>query len=542
MTNRKLRKILEQNQINVPEKIHEKRKISIRIPRRVITRTAQVTACLALVCALGLGYVAMLRFVGRPGGTPSNDGPGSQLDIESTADTTKYPGEDIGEDTGRDPGADTGADVVTEEHPVDITAPPTSDNEPVKLYAAAMAQSGSEIRWWEFDPAGDVENDAISQRLFKRMTAVEGSSFDLTSVYFTDEAQYRDWVKSSALSGSDGAIITGKATFMVNLARLGLLENMSDMPNSDLLKGDDGDWPENMVSDLSVNDNLYFASGVISPNTVANTYVVFANGDIDKLLGVDIYQIVEQGKWTFDKMYELTAQGGASLNGAADHGLVLTEQTLRALGTSAGVHIANNSATVHTSLSDGTALDFVNDLAELLTSGKLKMTTSASSEHISTLFQINTIGSAATLGMEKYQILPMPALTEGGKHLSPVSDNAIYYGVATGTHGKTLVVINNMANAMQVVIGAGTSYSGSFSLTPAQYFGHRYAMNDDSIMSLEIAIDNMTFSLDSFLTTSVTDSTLKNALNAADAARRQEILEQPYFNSAIMAWFGILRD
>ena len=136
----------------------------------------------------------------------------------------------------------------------------------------------------------------------------------------------------------------------------------------------------------------------------------------------------------------------------------------------------------------------------------------------------------------------MPAVNEGGNHLSPVSDNAIYYGVAKGTHGKALVVINNMANAMQVVIGAGTSYSGAFSLTPAQYFGHRYAMNDDSIMSLEIAIDNMTFSLDSFLTTSVTNSTLKNALNATDATRRQEILEQPYFNSAIMAWFGILRD
>ena len=530
MTNRKLRKILKQNQINAPEKAHEKRKISIRIPRRVIMRTAQVAACLALVCALGLGYVAMLRFVGRPGGTQSNDGPGSQLDIESTADTTE-----------RDPGADTGADVVTDEHPEDTTAPPASDNEPVKLYAAAMAQSGSEIRWWEFDPAGDVENDAISQRLFKRMTAVEGSDFDLTSVYFTDEAQYLSWVKNSAMTGSDGAIITGKAIFMVNLARLGLLENMSDMPNSDLFKGDDGDWSENMVSELSVNDNLYFASGVISPNTVANTYVVFANGDIDKLLGVDIYQIVEQGKWTFDKMYELTAQGGASINGAADHGLVLTEQTLRALGTSAGVHIANNSATAHASLSDGTALDFVNDLAELLTSGKLKMMTSASSEHISTLFQINTIGSAATLGMEKYQILPMPALTEGGKHLSPVSDNAIYYGVATGTHGKTLVVINNMANAMQVVIGAGTSYSGSFSLTPAQYFGHRYAMNDDSIMSLEIAIDNMTFSLDSFLTTSVTNSTLKNALNATDATRRQEILTQSYFHSVVIAQLGSLK-
>ena len=211
MTNRKLRKILKQNQINVPEKAHEKRKISIRIPRRIIMRTAQVAACLALVCALGFGYVAMLRFVGRPGGTQSNDGPGSQLDIESTADTTKYPGEDIGEDTGRDPGADTGSDVVTEEHPEDTTAPPASDKQPVKLYAAAMAQSGSEIKWWEFDPAGDVENDAISQRLFKRMSAVEGSDFDLTSVYFTDEAQYLDWVKSSALSGSDGAIMTGKA-------------------------------------------------------------------------------------------------------------------------------------------------------------------------------------------------------------------------------------------------------------------------------------------------------------------------------------------
>ena len=95
--------------------------------------------------------------------------------------------------------------------------------------------------------------------------------------------------------------------------------------------------------------------------------------------------------------------------------------------------------------------------------------------------------------------------------------------------------------AQRTIIGAGTSYSGAFSLTPAQYFGHRYAMNDNSIMSLEIAIDNMTFSLDSFLTTSVTNSTLKNALNAADENRRQEILTQSYFHSVVIAQLGSLK-
>ena len=544
MTNRKLRKILKQNQINDPEKAHEKRKIAIHIPRRVITRTAQVAACLALVCALGFGYVAMLRFVGRPGGTQSNDGPGSQLDIDSTADTTTSEPIDTTtldptDTTQRDPGTDTGADVVTSEHPEDTTKAPeyNKENLLIKIYAAGMVNSDPITRpWAEFHAIGDVDYDyGIGARMFHRMEAFE-SNFDISSVYFDDESQSLSWVKNSAMTGSDGALITGEAHFITNLAVSGLLDKIKV---DDYIDYKSEYWPDNMVEELSIGDNLYFVSGIISPNTVANTYIVYANPEIDKLLGIDIHGIVEQGKWTFDKMYELSAQGGAGLNGSADYGLVLTDDTLRALGTSAGVHIASNSATAHASLSDGTALEFVNSLADLLTSGKLKMTTSVSSEHISTLFYIDTISSPATYSSEsKCELLPMPAITEGGKYRSPVSDKAIYYAVAAGSDIRTQAIFDGMAFIMTWIL-EGSGNIDVQNTVPA-FFSQRYATSEKSKTSIEIAIDNMTFSLDSFLTTSVTNSTLKNALNAADESRRQEILTQSYFHSVVMAQLGSL--
>ena len=539
MTNRKLRKILKQNQINAPEKANEKRKIAIHIPRRVITRTAQITACLALVCALGLGYVAMLRFVGRPGGTPSNDGPGSQLDIESPADTTTSEPIDT---TTLDP-TDTTSEVVghfNPDAPEDTTKAPeyNKENLLVKIYAAGMVNSDPITRpWTEFHAIGDVQDYGLDMRLFHRMDSFK-NLFDISSVYFSDESQYLSWVKNSAMTGSDGALITGEARFITNLAVSGLLDKIKV---DDYIDYESEYWPENMEEELSVGDNLYFVSGIISPNTVANTYIIYANPNIDALLDVDIHGIVEQGKWTFDKMYELSAQGGAGLNGSADYGLVLTDDTLRALGTSAGVQIASNSATAHASLSDGTALDFVNSLADLLTANKLKMTTSVSSEHISTLFYIDTISSPATYNSEsKCELLPMPAITEGGKYRSPVSDKAIYYSVAAGTDVRAQAMLETMSAYMNWVFSDNGGWLSAED-TVSGFFSQRYATSEKSKTSIEIAIDNMTFSLDSFLTTSVTNSTLKNALNAADENRRQEILTQSYFNSVVMAQLGSLK-
>lgn len=524
MTNRKLRKILKQNQINVPEKAPQKRKNSIRIPRRVIMRTAQIAACLALVCALGFGYVAMLRFVGRPGGDGGNDGPGSQLDIESTADTT------------RDPSADTGADVVTDEHPEDTTVP-SSDGERLKIYAAGISNSVSEhLRWVEFDPINDADIDyGIDARLFARMKALDGI-YDITSVYFESDGQYLSWVKNSALTGSDGAIVTGKAYFISTLAVTGLLEKIKV---DDYI--DEYYWPENMVEELSVGDNLYFVSGVISPNTVANTYIVYTHPEIDALLGVDIHGIVEEGKWTLDKMYELSAYGGAGLNGSADYGLVLTDETLRALGTSAGIRIASKNAKVaHSSLSDGTALNFVNNLADLLTSGKLKMTTSESSEHISQLFKIDTIASPLMHTTPTLcEQLPMPVITEGGKHLSPVSDNAIYYAIAEGTNVQTQDILNRLASYMSVPIDSVDGKLG-INTTASAFFSYRYASNEKSIQSIKIAIDNMTFSLDAFLNKPELNHLLKDALNAPGERERKNILNPESFFSYVISDLGSL--
>lgn len=526
MNNRKLRKILKQNQINVPEKVHEKRKIHIHIPRRVIMRTAQVAACLALVCALGLGYVAMLRFVGRPGDSQNGDGPGSQLDIEAPVDTT------------RDAGADTGADVVTEQPSKDTTTPP-SDGERVKLYAAGMSSSVSEhLRWEEFDPISDANIDyGIDARLFQRMKSLD-SLYDITSVYFPDEAQYLSWVKNSAMTGSDGAIVTGRAKYMGILSTTGFLEKIKV---DDYIDYKSEYWPKNMEEELSVNNNLYFVSGVISPNTVANTYIVYAHAEIDTLLGVDIHEIVDQGKWTLDKMYELSASGGTALNGSADYGLVLTDDTLRALGTSAGVSMFNKSGKAHASLSNGTALNFVNNLAGLLADNKLKMTTVASSEPRSQLFWIDTIASPmihtnATI----YEQLPMPAIAEGEKYLSPVSENTIYYGIARGTDIKAQATLDAMAAYM---VFPATNDGGVFSeaTTARVFFSNRYAFSEESIQSIKIAIDNMTFTLDAFAFPSATiDNMLKDALNASNENARKDILTQPNILSVVIVQLGSL--
>ncbi|MBR2293524.1 MAG: hypothetical protein IKA44_04370 [Clostridia bacterium] len=76
-------------------------------------------------------------------------------------------------------------------------------------------------------------------------------------------------------------------------------------------------WPADMVDQTQMFNKLYFCTGDISTNLIFMTSLVFVNLDmvstwninqkIQELYGEeDIYDLVREGKWTYDAMFKLT--------------------------------------------------------------------------------------------------------------------------------------------------------------------------------------------------------------------------------------------
>ncbi len=521
MTNRKLKKILKQNAIDSPKQ-QKKRSFSINIPRRALIRLAQTAACLLLVAAMGVGYVAMVRMVGRQG-TPDGSTPG--IDVG--------PGSQFG-----DPGEDTGIDVVTTPDPQETTVshgiPTTFDGQ--KLVVAELFKEGTSGNWWEFsnpDMSGDTM-DMIS--LNRLMLAEQELDCDIMQAASGSVDQYISWIKNSALINSSAAIVTGGADVMATLAAQGLLEDwMSEQAAAYRMDFSAPYWPEDMARELKIGNKLYFVSGKISANTIASVYVVFADPNINSMLDIDIQCIVEDGKWTFDKMYELSAAGHT----LDKYGLVLYDDSLVALAAAAGVRISDNSPAPHASLSNGVALNFVNTLADKQSAGDIKLISRASSEYIPNLFTVDTVANSYTME-DVCLLLPLPTLSEDGKHLSPVGESAVYYSVAKGSDiAPAYAVLHSLAKYSS----QSTTYFHTDSMVPSytELISWRYAANDDSVRNLELAVDNMTFSPDAFLPSSTSSVFLKNAINAADSTARKEILTKSNLEQIIETHLGTIK-
>ncbi|MCI5513635.1 MAG: hypothetical protein MR471_05900 [Clostridia bacterium] len=76
-------------------------------------------------------------------------------------------------------------------------------------------------------------------------------------------------------------------------------------------------WHGDIVDSCSINRNLYFVTGSITPTLVRNIGVMMYNLDLGASLGLpDIYELVNNKKWTLEKFKEIII--GAYGNGNAD--------------------------------------------------------------------------------------------------------------------------------------------------------------------------------------------------------------------------------
>ncbi len=154
--------------------------------------------------------------------------------------------------------------------------------------------------------------------MLKRNRAVEdrfGIDLELYGVAGTyDNSEFKTAVNNSVAAGdSEYDLIAGYQANMITPAMEGYFMNVYDM---DYIDTDAPWWSEKCNSSLTVNGKLFMTTGDIALTLWDNMYVFYFNKKLAEQYNLpDIYQLVRDGKWTIDKLYELSSNVSQDLNG-----------------------------------------------------------------------------------------------------------------------------------------------------------------------------------------------------------------------------------
>lgn len=172
---------------------------------------------------------------------------------------------------------------------------------------------------WSYEFLAEEENgDIINDAVLKRNRAVEdrfGIDLELYGVAGTyDNSEFRTAVNNSVAAGdSEYDLIAGYQANMITPAMEGYFMNIYDM---DYIDTDAPWWSEKCNSSLTVNGKLFMTTGDIALTLWDNMYVFYFNKKLAEQYNLpDVYQLVKDGKWTIDKLYELSSNVSQDLNG-----------------------------------------------------------------------------------------------------------------------------------------------------------------------------------------------------------------------------------
>ncbi|HHX53658.1 MAG TPA: extracellular solute-binding protein [Clostridiales bacterium] len=236
-----------------------------------------------------------------------------------------------GSEKSESPGTDAGetaAETAEETAPPDGLPPDLRfDGEEYIIYSREEYIFGNEMVTDEMN--GEIVNDAV----FNRQKTVEDRLGVEIGVIRAPGAwgshiQFLNRIRANVQAGDDEfQLVAGYAYYVTALATEGVFTNLLDIP---YLNFDQPWWNSNLRDELTLYDQLYFASGDLSTSMIGQMFAVFFNKDMAEKYSVpDLYDTVRAGDWTYDTLYELAASiandidGDGKMTVSDEYGLVL---------------------------------------------------------------------------------------------------------------------------------------------------------------------------------------------------------------------------
>ncbi len=187
----------------------------------------------------------------------------------------------------------------------------TFNNEAIAIW------SGHNLYNSYFNPDPDKEGDVMCEATNKRNAAVE-ERFDVVLDWKVGAEGDKNngarltAMQSSILAGDRIDLVTHISTYLTPRMTAGCFVNLANNEILDLEKP----WYFDFVTDnLRVNDRLYGVSSWFDFNTINRSTVLFYNMDMAEDYNVgDLYQMVYDGTWTYDKLMEICESVGSDVN------------------------------------------------------------------------------------------------------------------------------------------------------------------------------------------------------------------------------------
>lgn len=156
---------------------------------------------------------------------------------------------------------------------------------------------------------GEPINDAVYDR-----NRILEEKFNIKVLARQSTATPATPAKTAILAGEDSfAAFTDGLNALSALATANLLLDYNELPG---IKLENNWWDQAMNSGMSIQNRLYFVTGDISIMDNEGTWHVLFNKDIAEGLNFgNLYDVVNDGKWTLDTMYDIAKKSVADLDG-----------------------------------------------------------------------------------------------------------------------------------------------------------------------------------------------------------------------------------
>ncbi|MGI6742567.1 MAG: hypothetical protein ACOX4O_02785 [Eubacteriales bacterium] len=219
------------------------------------------------------------------------------------------------------------------------------------------------------DTAADIINDSINDRDNKVREKL-GVEFEF--IAYEDRGILATVAQKTILAGDDAydMIITSLSAGINSLASAGVLFDLRQIPALTL---DSELWNPSMYKNMELNGKQLVTTGNVSAQYLVTPIVVLFNKRLAEDFGIeDLYQTVNEGKWTIDRMKGLFADLGQDLdgNGKMDkndfYGLSVDATFGNALYAAAGLNtIAKEGDNYYLSIDSKESVDLIERCAGL---------------------------------------------------------------------------------------------------------------------------------------------------------------------------------
>ncbi len=338
-----------------------------------------------------------------------------------------------------------------------------------------------------------------------------------------------------------------------NLAQLGYLADLNENEHMDLSMSY---WDQNACDQMEIDGKLYFTTGDISFNDKEYTFAVIFNKKIaaEKQLG-NLYSMVENGSWTFDKFAEMCRTVSEDLNGddildsRDKYGLELWDDTLLPMITAAGQKVitVNDEGIPELTLNTETSANIIEKFISL--AGE---SCSINFQHMSggVSWMNMYINGQALFLLEYFKALPLFRDTELDYGILPFpkynEQQEGYFSGMSAWH-VSFYCIPKLSDAEKSgYVSESLAYHSERLVTPAYYERNligRQIKDTESGDMLDIIFDNRTFDLGFYYRIGELNTVLLNMLRnnnpafasqyEANRARTELALKEMKYNFGI---------